>query len=281
MTTRRRHPMLPSLDRRLVRLAGGILLADGLAAVLRPAGARNRWLSAAETALGLGLLDRAPLEPASLYRVVAPVYDLLSPIWRDWLYRDALGAFDAAIVSALPPGGDILDLGCGTGAVLERLVALDARFGTYVGLDLSPAMLARARSKLGHVPGARFERLDLRAEPLPEGRLLGRARSGDSGACSPSVWCRSPTCGAGRASSRSVASRVSALTSPSRCSPPSQRRSPRSVASLLSASRARWEREARGPTNRPCVSAARRRALARRRARPRRTPVPRSPSARP
>lgn len=67
------------------------------------------------------MLDRAPVEPESLYRAVAPVYDLLSPLWRDWLYRDALRAFDAAILDALPTGGDVLDLGCGTGAALEHL----------------------------------------------------------------------------------------------------------------------------------------------------------------
>lgn len=103
------------------------------------------------------------MEPESLYRAVAPVYDLLSPLWRDWLYRDALRAFDAAILDALPTGGDVLDLGCGTGAVLERLVALDAGFGTYTVIDLTPAMLDRAQAKVGHVPGARFGRLDLRA----------------------------------------------------------------------------------------------------------------------
>lgn len=163
-----------SLDRWLVRLAGGIFLADGLLriagrATLRAKGAHSRWLGAAETALGAVLFDRAPAEPESLYRVVAPVYDRLSPVWRDWLYREALRAFDAAVVSALPPAGDVLDLGCGTGAVLERLLAVDARFGTYTGVDLSPAMLASARAKLGHVPSTRFERLDLRTERLPDG----------------------------------------------------------------------------------------------------------------
>lgn len=160
-------------DRRLARLAGGVLLTDGLiraargrAALPLPAGRR---LGAAEATLGLALLDRAPIEPASLYGAIAPVYDGLAPIWRDWLYRDAAEALDTAIVEALPPGAAILDLGCGTGAVLERLLALGARVGSYTGVDLSPAMLARARAKLGGVAGARFEQLDLRAGPLPAG----------------------------------------------------------------------------------------------------------------
>jgi SAM-dependent methyltransferase len=175
MTILGRPPLSRGGDRRLVRITGGVLLADGLlriagrAAAVRVPGIHTRLLGGAETALGLVLLDRAPIEPASLYRVVAPVYDQLSPVWRDWLYRVALRAFDAAIASALPPGGDVLDLGCGTGAVLEGLLALEACFGTYTGVDLSPAMLVRAHAKLGHVPGTRFERLDLRTEPLPDG----------------------------------------------------------------------------------------------------------------
>jgi len=165
----------PGGDRRLIRVVGGALLADGLLRIAGRGGAvvrtrtSNRRLGAVETGLGLVLLDRAPLEPESLYRAVAPIYDRLSPLWRDWLYRAPLGAFDAATVAALPAGGDVLDLGCGTGAVLERLLALDAPFGTYTGFDVSPAMLARARAKLGHVPGTRFESLDLRVEPPSDG----------------------------------------------------------------------------------------------------------------
>ncbi|MEW6233689.1 MAG: class I SAM-dependent methyltransferase [Chloroflexota bacterium] len=47
----------------------------------------------------------------------------------------------------LPPHAHVLDLGCGTGANLERLLRLGLPFRAYVGLDLTPAMLARARLK--------------------------------------------------------------------------------------------------------------------------------------
>ncbi len=163
-------------DLQRVRLAGGVLLADGLlriggrgASVPRLPGPGNRWLGGLEVALGLVLLDRAPLDPVALYRVGAPAYDKLSPLWRGRLYRGALDAFDAGVRAALPAGGDVLDLGCGTGAVLERLTALGIRFGTYTGVDASSAMLARARAKVGHLPGTNFKRLDLRTDALPEG----------------------------------------------------------------------------------------------------------------
>jgi SAM-dependent methyltransferase len=182
MTPTAERGPVPRDQRRLARVAGGVLLADGLRRIAgrtlagrlpgrtkRPTGISDRLLPGAEALLGLTLLVRVPIQPESLYRAVAPVYDLLSPIWRLWLYRDPLRAFDAAVVDTLPPGGDVLDLGCGTGAVLESLVALDTHFGTYTGIDLSPAMLARARAKFDRPPGVTLEQLDLRADPLPEG----------------------------------------------------------------------------------------------------------------
>lgn len=160
----------------LVRIAGMLLVADGavrMAGGRGPTGVVSRptalLLGGVEMGLGLALLQQAPVEPETLYAVAAPVYDALAPLWRDWLYRDPLRAFDAAIAEALPPGADVLDLGCGTGAVLQRLLALDRRLGSYTGVDLSAAMLARARAKFGRLTYARFAQVDLRVDPLPDG----------------------------------------------------------------------------------------------------------------
>lgn len=156
-------------DRRwIARIAGALLVTDGLRRILERR-VTQRFVGGTETVLGLALLERVPIEPESLYRAIAPIYDLLSPVWRDWLYRAPLQAFDGAIATALPDRADVVDLGCGTGAVLERLRALNARFGTYTGVDLSPAMLARAQAKFGRLPDVRFERRDLRTEPMPAG----------------------------------------------------------------------------------------------------------------
>jgi len=148
-----------------VRLLGLGLIVDGI----RRTASRGLPLGALEFLLGLATLERAPLEPKTLYRFVAPVYDPFIPFWNDWLYRDASLALDAALRASCPAGGRVLDLGCGTGAVLERLVATGAPFASYTGVDQSAAMLGRARAKLGAMPAVRFEQLDLRRDPLPAG----------------------------------------------------------------------------------------------------------------
>lgn len=69
-----------------------------------------------------------------LYRRFAPVYDAVTRLfslarWRGWQDR------------VLPYArGRVLDVGCGTGALLARLAAR----GQVTGVDLSPDMLARA-----------------------------------------------------------------------------------------------------------------------------------------
>ena len=52
------------------------------------------------------------------------------------------------------PGWRVLDVGCGTGAQLERYEAAGC---TVSGVDLSPAMLARARERLGADADLRLE----------------------------------------------------------------------------------------------------------------------------
>lgn len=60
------------------------------------------------------------------------------------------------------PVGRVLDAACGTGAVVQQLVA---RGNDVIGVDVSPAMLARARTA---VPKARLVIGDLRHLPLPD-----------------------------------------------------------------------------------------------------------------
>lgn len=128
-----------------------------------------RLAGVAEVAFALALLRRVPIQVGELYRAVAGIYDPASFLWRRWLYAGAHRALDEALAEYLPPDGRVLDLGCGTGANLERLISLGLPFGSYLGVDQSEEMLARARERFARLDRASFQRLDLTADPLPEG----------------------------------------------------------------------------------------------------------------
>jgi ubiquinone/menaquinone biosynthesis C-methylase UbiE len=91
------------------------------------------------------------------YRRLAPVYDAL--FGNRWVTDARRRAF--ALLPAFPAGARVLVVGVGTGADLPFL----PRGARPVGVDLSDAMLARARRKMGsRLPLARMEaeRLGLR-----------------------------------------------------------------------------------------------------------------------
>lgn len=127
-----------------------------------------RLIGFAESALGLILLGQVPVSVRALYRAVAGFYDELMPVWVEG-YPGAYQALDDALRSHLPAGGRVLDLGCGTGANLQRLLDLGLPFGEYVGVDISPDMLAQARQKFAGVENATFRQLDVLHDPLPRG----------------------------------------------------------------------------------------------------------------
>jgi ubiquinone/menaquinone biosynthesis C-methylase UbiE len=78
-------------------------------------------------------------------------------------YRRLLDALVDAL--ALEPGMSVLDLGCASGNLEERL-GRTSPTATVTGLDYSESMLRRARRKCAAYPQVRFEHADL-AEPLP------------------------------------------------------------------------------------------------------------------
>ncbi|MFB6143049.1 MAG: class I SAM-dependent methyltransferase [Halorientalis sp.] len=73
----------------------------------------------------------------------ARLYDLLAtaPGVAAWRER-AVGAL------ALDPGDTVVEMGCGTGANLPHLRDAVGPSGTVVGLDVTPAVLARARERV-------------------------------------------------------------------------------------------------------------------------------------
>jgi ubiquinone/menaquinone biosynthesis C-methylase UbiE len=84
-------------------------------------------------------------------RRVRARYDRLAGVYdRRWSRYIAATTRETLARLALEPGDRVLDLGCGTGALLRELV-LQGEPARLRGVDLSPAMLAQARATL---PGA-------------------------------------------------------------------------------------------------------------------------------
>lgn len=82
----------------------------------------------------------------ALYDRLAPVYDAVA-----WAYDLAgSGRFHRRAVEALAfrPGDTAVDLACGTGVNLPHLVEAVGPAGRVVGVDLSLAMLGRARQRV-------------------------------------------------------------------------------------------------------------------------------------
>ncbi|BDG70795.1 class I SAM-dependent methyltransferase [Roseomonas fluvialis] len=79
-----------------------------------------------------------------------------------WSRRLAEPFLDAL---ALPPGGTVLDAGCGTGALADAIAARDTT-ARITGVDISEAFLVTARAR---VPGAAFRTGDIARLPDPDG----------------------------------------------------------------------------------------------------------------
>jgi demethylmenaquinone methyltransferase/2-methoxy-6-polyprenyl-1,4-benzoquinol methylase len=80
-----------------------------------------------------------------------------------------VGRVHALVAGAVSHGDSVLEIGCGTGAVTERLVARGAR---VTALDQSPEMLERARARLADAPAESvvwMERTASEIDALPEG----------------------------------------------------------------------------------------------------------------
>lgn len=102
---------------------------------------------------------RQPVTPDNPFDRLARLYD-----WEHDPFGDDIAAY---VAFAGRFGGPVLELACGTGRLLQPLAA--AGFAC-TGIDRSPAMLARARARLG-ASGCRAELLEGSVEAPP---LAGR-----------------------------------------------------------------------------------------------------------
>ncbi|MEN6519143.1 MAG: methyltransferase domain-containing protein [Methanospirillum sp.] len=75
------------------------------------------------------------------YDEMAEVYDRRYDRGQGRSYHEHISE---QVMDWLPPGGRLLDIGCGTGLFVERYCE---RGGKAVGLDLSPKMIERARDR--------------------------------------------------------------------------------------------------------------------------------------
>ncbi len=110
-----------------------------------------------------------PGDVRRFYHNLAGRYDTLDAWGKRLFFGKGYLALDRAIEAHLPPDGHILDLGCGTGLNVARLLALELPFRSYIGVDFSEDMLAKAGAKFEHLENIRFKQLDLSREILPEG----------------------------------------------------------------------------------------------------------------
>lgn len=95
------------------------------------------------------------------YNFLARIYDI---IYRDYLAKTMQ---EALLPFLLRPEIKFLDVGCGTGALEERLLPLVPN-ANIVAIDISEDMLAQARKKLANYPSIEWIHGDFVKTQLPE-----------------------------------------------------------------------------------------------------------------
>jgi len=117
------------------------------------------------------------LMPISLWNLYARCYDAIAGLAP---YQDMLDQVVAAL--ELAPGMRVLDAGCGTGALADK-VARACPEVELLGVDLSPGMLARARARRAWPAAFAFTLADI------EATLAGERRGFDRVVSVNLIWC--------------------------------------------------------------------------------------------
>ncbi|GMR09848.1 MAG: hypothetical protein BMS9Abin28_0668 [Anaerolineae bacterium] len=104
-----------------------------------------------------------------IYTLVAPLYDGVRSAWAKGIMGRAEAYLEREVLPRLvTPETRILDLGSGTGVNLARLRRLELPFASYVGLDMTPAMLMKAQAKLDGQTAAAFLQGDIWRLPFAD-----------------------------------------------------------------------------------------------------------------
>jgi SAM-dependent methyltransferase len=164
--------LLTVIGRGWVRLWAKLLRQTPVEGELRAIARIPNWtwrsIGVAEIGLGMTLLRDAPLKPRQFYGAWPNLYSRIGIFWRDIGYYPLFYALAQELEVRLRPQSSVLDLGCGTGENLDHLVVLHLPFESYLGIDITPEMVAEARDKFGDSPRAHFEQLDLLRDPWPD-----------------------------------------------------------------------------------------------------------------
>lgn len=106
-------------------------------------------------------------EVRAMFDRIAPIYDALNMAMTAGL--DARWRRSAVGAAALRPGMAAVDVACGTGALTRELAGAVGPGGSVIGIDISPAMLARGRRRA--TPGIRYELAGALELPLDDGSV--------------------------------------------------------------------------------------------------------------
>lgn len=95
-------------------------------------------------------------------------YDPFRGLWtlivESKLEKELLATLDNIIT----PHTTIIEIGCGTGINIGRILSLRKKFTSYLGIDFSPDMVAIAQQKFGEEKNITFTQGDARTVPLPK-----------------------------------------------------------------------------------------------------------------
>jgi SAM-dependent methyltransferase/uncharacterized protein YjeT (DUF2065 family) len=164
--------LLTVVGRGWVRLWAKLLRRTSVEEELRAIARLPNWtwrsIGVAEMGVGVAILRATPLGPRQFYGAWSGIYSRISVLWRDIGYYPLFYALAQELEVRLRPQSSVLDLGCGTGENLDHLVVLHLPFESYLGIDITPEMVAEARDKFGDSPRAHFEQLDLLSDPWPD-----------------------------------------------------------------------------------------------------------------
>ena len=122
------------------------------------------WLAAAKKRLGIArcipLTEFLPIgEVDESYEAVSDLYD---DVFRDFRVREDEWKF---VTAHLPADATVLDIGCGNGALL---CALSGNITAGTGVDVSPAMIAKANHNARYEPHLDFKVIDVPQLPFPD-----------------------------------------------------------------------------------------------------------------